>query len=153
MRNTHPNQPVLGLELLLGRLIVVDQGEASAATSTKVCPEAEGDDTGGVGLVDTGELVGEIRLGDVGAVGVENVDDELAAGQQPVRDELARPDRDGCRVVSLERRSAFSGRASVRLRHPTARLPIQPIPPVLTLLFDSYSLQQHDGGQSDSVEA
>ena len=118
-----------------------------------MCPEAERHDTGGVGLVDACELFGEIGLGNVGAVGVENVDDELTAGQQPVRDELARPDRDGCRVVSLERQSAFSGRASVRLRHPTARLPIQPIPTVLTLLFDSYSLQQHNGGQSDSVEA
>ena len=141
---TYPNQPVLGLELLLRRLVVIDQRKTGAATSTKVCPEAEGNDTAGIGLVDARKLLGEIVLGDVRAVGVENVDDELAAGQQPVRDELARPDRDGCRVVSLAERIQYFFRvvraSACDIRQPAFQSsPFQPFQPFSSHIHPSSS--------------
>ena len=100
-RDTHPNQPVLGLELLLRGLIVIDQAKACAPSTTEGGPEPESDDTGLVGLVDLREPVGEVRLGDVRAVGVEDIDDELAACQEAIRDKLAGADRYGGCVVGL----------------------------------------------------
>lgn len=108
-----------------------------------MCPETEGNDKAGAGLVDPRELFSEIVLGDVGAVGVENVDDELAAGQQPVRDELARPDRDGCRVVSLEDEIQYFGvvRASAcSIRQPASQSsPFHLFQPFLPLISHSSS--------------
>ena len=137
---TYADQAVPGLEALLGSLVVVDEGETSATASTKVCPETKGNDAGGVGLVDARKLFGEVGLGDVGAVGVENVDDELTACQQPVRDELARPDRDGCRVVSLAERIQYFFRvvraSACDIRQPAVQSsPFQP--------FQSFSSHIH----------
>ena len=73
---TYPNQPVLGLELLLRSLIVVDQAKACAPSTTKRRPETEGDDTLLVGLVDRRKPFRELSLGDISAVGVEDVEDE-----------------------------------------------------------------------------
>ena len=102
-RTTHPNQSVLGLELLLGCLIVVDERKSGATSSTKVCPETEGDDTVLVRLVDARELLRDLALGDVWPRGVEDVNDELAAGQEPVGDEFAGANGNGCRGVLEER--------------------------------------------------
>lgn len=67
------DESVVGLKLLhrLGR--VVDEGEASGLATTELCSEAKDADLLLLGLVETGELVAELLLGDVGAAGVEDV--------------------------------------------------------------------------------
>jgi len=61
------------LELLQGLLGVVDQSEAGALATTVLCAEPEDGDLVLVGLVQVGQLLTELILGDVGAVGVEDV--------------------------------------------------------------------------------
>lgn len=61
------------LELLQGLLGVVDQSEAGALATTVLCAETEDGDLVLVGLVQVGQLLTELILGDVGAVGVEDV--------------------------------------------------------------------------------
>ena len=61
------------LELLQGLGGVVDQSEAGALTTTVLCAETEDGDLVLVGLVQVGQLLTELVLGDVGAVGVEDV--------------------------------------------------------------------------------
>lgn len=63
----------MGLELLEGLGGVVDQSEAGALTTTVLCAETEDGDLVLVGLVQVGQLLTELVLGDVGAVGVEDV--------------------------------------------------------------------------------
>lgn len=63
----------MGLELLQGLLGVVDESETSALTTTVLGTETEDGDLVLVGLVQVGELVAELVLGDVGAVGVEDI--------------------------------------------------------------------------------
>lgn len=67
------DESVVGLKLLhrLGR--VVDEGEASGLATTELCAEAKDADLLLLGLVEAGELVAELLLGDVGAAGVEDV--------------------------------------------------------------------------------
>ena len=96
MKRTHPDQAVLGLELLLRRLIVVDQAEASAPSTTENRLETEGDNALLVGLVDRRKPLRELCLGDVRAVRVQDIDDELTARQQAVRDEFAGADGHRC---------------------------------------------------------
>lgn len=98
---TYPNQPVLGLKLLLRRLVVVDETEPGAPSTTECRPEAEGHNPCLVRLVDLGKALRELVLGDVGAVGVEDIHDELAARQQAVGDEFTSADRNRCGVVGL----------------------------------------------------
>lgn len=71
--STDANQTVVRLELLQGLLGVVDQGEAGALATTILCAEAEYGDLVLVGLVQVGQLLAELVLGDIGAVGVEDV--------------------------------------------------------------------------------
>ena len=66
-------QPVVGLELLHGLGGVVDEGEAGALATTEVCLEAEDGDILLLGLVELTKLGTELILGDVGAVGVEDI--------------------------------------------------------------------------------
>lgn len=61
------------LELLEGLGGVVDQSEAGALATTVLCAETEDGDLVLVGLVQIGQLLTELVLGDVGAVGVEDV--------------------------------------------------------------------------------
>lgn len=63
----------MGLELLQGLGGVVDESEASALTTTVLGAETEDGDLVLVGLVQVGQLLAELILGDVGAVGVEDV--------------------------------------------------------------------------------
>lgn len=70
---TDTDETVVRLELLQGLSGVVDQGEAGALATTVLRAEAEDGDLVLVGLVETGELVAELILGDVGTVGVEDV--------------------------------------------------------------------------------
>lgn len=88
-KKTHPDLSVLGLELALGCLIIVDQYEASASSTTKVCPEPERHDTILLGLVHRRELLRELRLGHIRTGRMEDIEDELSPGEQSVRNELA----------------------------------------------------------------
>jgi hypothetical protein len=92
---TDTDETVVRLELLQGLSGVVDQGEASALATTVLRAEAEDGDLILVGLVETGELVAQLILGDVGTVGVEDINDHLSPGKQRVADELARPQGNG----------------------------------------------------------
>lgn len=71
------DEPVAGLELLHRLLGVVEERETSALSATELCPETEDGDLVLVGLVETGELLAELILGDVGAAGVEDVTAEM----------------------------------------------------------------------------
>lgn len=68
-----PDEPVLGLELLHGLGRVVDEAEAGRLAAAELGAQAEDGDLVLGGLVEAGELLAELILGDVGAVGVEDV--------------------------------------------------------------------------------
>lgn len=70
---TDADQAVVRLELLQGLLRVVDQSEAGALATTVLRAEPEDGHLVLVGLVQVGQLLAELILGDVGAVGVEDV--------------------------------------------------------------------------------
>jgi len=78
-----------GLKSFLRPFVVVNQRESGAPSTTKVCSEAEGDNTGLVGLVEGRELLRELAPGDIRSGGVKNVNDKLTPGQQTVGDEFA----------------------------------------------------------------
>ncbi len=72
----------MGLELLHRLGGVVDEGEAGGLATTELGAEAEDIDLVLLGLVEAGELLTELLLGDVGAVRVEDVPvGERARGQ------------------------------------------------------------------------
>jgi hypothetical protein len=95
---THSDESVPRLKLQ-GILGVVDEGKARGAATAKVGAEAKDDDLVLGGLVHGRELVAEFVLGDVGAGGVEDIDDHLLALEQSVGDELAGADRYGSGAV------------------------------------------------------
>ena len=70
---TNADETVVRLELLQGLGGVVDESEAGALTTTVLRAETEDGDLVLVGLVQVGQLLAELVLGDVGAVGVEDV--------------------------------------------------------------------------------
>jgi hypothetical protein len=72
-RMPHPHKSVVWFELLHGLDGVVDEGEACRFAATVGSTQAEDIDLVLVGFVDGGELVTEVVLGDVCAVGVEDV--------------------------------------------------------------------------------
>lgn len=61
------------LELLHGLGGVVEEGEAGALAATKLCSEAKDGDLVLGGLVELRQLLAELILGHVCAVGVEDV--------------------------------------------------------------------------------
>lgn len=67
------DKAVVRLELLQGLVRVIDEGEAGALAATVLRAEAENGDLVLVDLVHVGELAAELILGDVGAVGVEDI--------------------------------------------------------------------------------
>lgn len=67
------DQPVVGLELLHGLGGVVDEGKASGLATTVLSAEAEDVDLVAAGLVEATQLLAELILGDVRAVGVQDV--------------------------------------------------------------------------------
>ena len=71
--HANSDEPVLGLELLHGLGRVIDKGETSGLATTEVGAETEDGDLVLLGLVEATELLTELLLGDVGAVGVEDV--------------------------------------------------------------------------------
>lgn len=84
---TDADQAVVRLELLQGLGGVVDQSEAGALATTVLCAEPEDGDLVLVGLVQVGQLLTELILGDVGAVGVEDVPGktEMSAARSLIR--------------------------------------------------------------------
>lgn len=70
---TNADQTVGGLKLLQGLGGVVDQSEAGGLATTVLGAETEDGDLVLVGLVQVGQLLAELILGDVGAVGVQDV--------------------------------------------------------------------------------
>lgn len=99
--HTHPDQPILGLELFLRCLIVIDQRKSGAPSSTKLGAETKGHYAVLVRLVQSSELLGELRFGDIGAGRMEDIKDELTAGQETIGNEFARAQSDRCRAVGL----------------------------------------------------
>jgi hypothetical protein len=95
--NAH--QSVLRLELLHGLGGVIDESEAGGLATTELGSETEDGDLVLLGLVERTELLTELLLGDVGTVGVEDVNDHLLTAQQRVADELASSEGDGRVVV------------------------------------------------------
>jgi hypothetical protein len=75
----HPHQSVVWFELLHGLDGVVDEGEAGGFAATICGAQAEDVDLVLVGFVDGGELISEVVLGDIGAVGVEDVAGRILA--------------------------------------------------------------------------
>lgn len=69
------DEAVVGLELLQSLRGVVDKGEAGALATTVLGAETENGDLVLVGLVQVGELLAQLVLGDVRAVGVEDIPD------------------------------------------------------------------------------
>ena len=94
-----PHQSVMGLESLHRLAAVVDEGKARALAATILSPEAEDGDLVLAALVQFGELGAELVLGDVGAVGVEDIATQQCqslsfATACPVRCALTRPSGD-----------------------------------------------------------
>lgn len=63
----------MGLELLHGLGGVIDEGEASGLATTELGAETEDVDLVLGGLVEGGQLLAELVLGDVRTVGVEDI--------------------------------------------------------------------------------
>lgn len=71
------DQAVSGLEVLHGLGGVVEEGEAGALAATVLRAETEDGHLVLVGLIEAGELLAELVLGDVGARWVEDVTVEM----------------------------------------------------------------------------
>ncbi len=82
LASTETDETVARLELLQGLSGVVDESEAGALATTVLCAEAEDGNLVLVGLVQVGKLLTELVLGDVGAVGVQDV--PIISHQYPV---------------------------------------------------------------------
>lgn len=98
---TVANETVTGLELLEGVDGVVDQTEASGATTTVVVLEVEDADLVLLNFVALGQALADLVLGDVALGGVDNVNDELGAVKQRVTQELAGTNGDRVRHDGL----------------------------------------------------
>lgn len=83
-------QPVLGLEPLLSLLVVVNESESSASSTTEMGPETENGDTVLIGLELFCELLLELSFGHIGLRRVDHIEDELSALKQPVVHVFAR---------------------------------------------------------------
>ena len=71
--STDTDETVVRLEFLQSLVGVVDESETSGLATTELCAETEDGDLVLVGLVEVGQLLTELILLDVGAVGVEDV--------------------------------------------------------------------------------
>ena len=68
------------LKFLLRVLVVINQGESSAPSTTKLCPETERYNTAFVRLVQSSKLLGQLSLGNIWSGRVKDIKDELATG-------------------------------------------------------------------------
>jgi hypothetical protein len=96
---TYPDEPVLGLKLLLRFLIIVDQTETLGGSTSELGLQAKDNNPLLLGLVQSGELVAELISGQVGSSGVKDGNDELLSVEQSVGDELGSSDSNGAGSV------------------------------------------------------
>ena len=68
-----PDLAVLGIVLLQGLGGIVDETKAGGLAATELGSQTEDGDLVLLGLVEGGELVAQLILGDVGSAGVEDV--------------------------------------------------------------------------------
>merc|ERR1719316_687698 len=88
-----PLQAILGLKFLHLVLIFIDEAEATAATSAKICVQTKDHDASGVvNLVHRSQLRRKVLLGDICQSGVDDVEYKLFSPQEWVLLELARAD-------------------------------------------------------------
>jgi len=99
VRESNTDQSVVWLEFLQGLGRVVNQGETSCLSTTKLGLQTENIDLVLVGLVELGELGSEFVLGDVGTVWVEDINNHLLAAEEGVANELARSQSNGLLTV------------------------------------------------------
>lgn len=90
-----PHQPIMRFELLHDLMAVVYQSEPSRFAPTELRAETEAGYLIFVDLVSVGESLTEFVFGDVGAVGVEDVNYELLSTEEGIADEFARAQRHG----------------------------------------------------------
>ncbi|GMS96271.1 hypothetical protein PENTCL1PPCAC_18446, partial [Pristionchus entomophagus] len=83
------DKSMLGLELLGQIEGVVDEGESDALSTSELATESEGNDQIRRGLVQRGELLLDLGLGDRGARRVDDLDDHLLSGEQAVGHDLS----------------------------------------------------------------
>lgn len=83
------DQAVDGLESLHSLGGLVDESESGASATTELGLDTEDGNLLLAGLVQLGEAITELILGDVGPVGVQDVNDHLLAAKERVGDELA----------------------------------------------------------------
>lgn len=76
-------------------MAVVYQSEPSRFASTVLGAETEAGHLVFVGFVELGEFLAEFVFGDVGAIGMEDVNDHLLSTEERVADEFARAQRYG----------------------------------------------------------
>jgi len=69
---------------------IVHKGKTSRLSTTELSLETENIDLVLAGLVEFGKLGSEFVLGDVGAIGVQDINDHLLAAQERVADKFAR---------------------------------------------------------------
>lgn len=100
--HTYADKSEFRLELLLRRLIIVDQRKPGRATTTEGSTEAKGDNALLVGFVQFGQLFAQLGLADVGETGMDDIKDELPPGKESVGDEFACPES-YCAVGLLKR--------------------------------------------------
>jgi len=133
MGATYPHQAISGFKLLLRLLTIINQRKARAPTTTKVCLESKGNDAALVGLVDLGELFGQLVSGDRRSRRVKDVNDELTAGEEAVRCEFSGTNCDGGRgilrkeslCVSVHVRIVICSESIIIIIHPDALGTIQ----------------------------
>lgn len=75
--STDTDETVVRLEFLQSLVGVVDESETSGLATTELCAETEDGNLVLVGLVEVGQLLTELILLDVGAVGVEDVPENM----------------------------------------------------------------------------
>jgi hypothetical protein len=113
--NTYSDESVLGLELLLALLVIVDHAETLAGSTSELGLQSENDDSLLVSLVQGGELLGELISGQVGSGGVEDRKDELLSVEESVGDELGGSEGDGSLGVLRVSRAGLTKRRPCRL--------------------------------------
>ncbi|GMR48695.1 hypothetical protein PMAYCL1PPCAC_18889, partial [Pristionchus mayeri] len=86
------DESVLGLELLGQVEGVVDESESDALSTSELATESEGNDQIRGSLVQRGELLFDLGLGDRGTGRVDDFDDHLLSGEQAVGHDLSGTD-------------------------------------------------------------
>jgi hypothetical protein len=118
-RHAVPHQPVVGLKLLHRLGGVVDESKTGALAATIVRLETEDGDIFLLGLVQLAELATEFVLGDVGAVGVEDVAANCPSDQCPLYSSMTTRPCCACTYSTIWRRPRSGLRMNLRVRKVT----------------------------------